>query len=381
VRGKGPRIVIDARPLSHPQAGGFRTYVRALVRGLKERAEAGEDNDEEFILYLDRPLPPEAETTLPPGVQTRVLSPERLKTDLRLFRAQVKADAPDLVHGTMNYLPPLPGGVPSTVTLHDAMGIKRYPWDAATPRTPRERFINRYWAFQTRSSAQRARRIVTVSRGAADEIAGALRLSPSCIRVVYNGVYLPPPLDTGAARQTGTVLAIESPDPRKNLTLLFRALSEHRSRFGVDLPRLGIVCTSERSIERVRSMVARFPLGGGVAMVRDVDDETLSTVYANSTVFAWPSRLEGFGLPPLEAMRNGCPVVSSSAPVMPEVLGDAPLYADPDRPDEFADRLARLLSDPAEREARGRLGQAHAATYTCRKMADGTAAVWWEALS
>ena len=74
------RVAIDARPLSHPQAGGFRTYVRALLTGLRERAEAGSAS-ETLLLYLDRPLPPEVEEYLPPGAQTRVVGTSRLRAD------------------------------------------------------------------------------------------------------------------------------------------------------------------------------------------------------------------------------------------------------------------------------------------------------------
>jgi glycosyltransferase involved in cell wall biosynthesis len=79
-------------------------------------------------------------------------------------------------------------------------------------------------------------------------------------------------------------------------------------------------------------------------------------------------------------MQAGCPVLSSSAPVMPEVLGDVPVYFDPNRPDELSEKLAALLADPVEREARGRAGRAHAAKFTCGRMAEETMAVWRDAL-
>jgi glycosyltransferase involved in cell wall biosynthesis len=75
-------------------------------------------------------------------------------------------------------------------------------------------------------------------------------------------------------------------------------------------------------------------------------------------------------------MASGCPVVSSSAPTMPELLSDVPVYFDPARPEELSDRLAALLTDPDERAERSRRGRAHAATFTCQRMADETVAVW-----
>ena len=95
-RGKSVRVVVDARPLSHPQAGGFRSYVRGLVLGLAPLS------DLDILLYLDRDVKLDG---LPENFKTRVLSPDRLKSDLTLFARQVRIDAPDLVHGTMNYVP------------------------------------------------------------------------------------------------------------------------------------------------------------------------------------------------------------------------------------------------------------------------------------
>ena len=150
------RIAIDARPLSHPQAGGFRSYLLALITGLRERAETGA-HDETLLLYLDRPLMPEIAALLPPGAETRVLGTSRLRSDLLLFPRRVRQDRPDLVMGTSNYLPfGLAPSVAQVVTIHDAMGVKAYPWDVGVRRNARERFVNRYWAWQTRRSARRA---------------------------------------------------------------------------------------------------------------------------------------------------------------------------------------------------------------------------------
>ena len=371
-----PRIVLDARPLSHPQSGGYRTYVRALVQGLRERVEAGQ-NDIALILYLDRPLSRAAAESLPPGCETRILHPNRIKSDFLLFPKQVRQDAPDLVHGTVNYVP-LRLPAPTTLTVHDAMGIKKYPWNAQVAKTPRQKAMDFYWAALTRASARAARHIISVSKGAAKEVTDTLRLPPDRVTAIYNGVLLPPPCYRGP-RDSNTILAIASPDLRKNLDCLYRALSEESSQFGSSLPQLEVVCSNDRAAERAEARLKERRVTG-YRLLRNPADQALSDAYARATVFVWPSFLEGFGVPPLEAMLTGCPVVSSSAPVMPEILGEIPLYFDPNRPAELARQLARLLADPILRRERGEQGRTHAANFTCRAMADSTVSVWREAI-
>ncbi len=373
------RIVLDARPLSHPQSGGFRTYVAALLRGLGER-RAG---DFDLVLYVDRPLSGDALALVPVGAEVRELSASRMKTDLRLFPQAVRRDRPDLVHGVSNYLPLGLGRVRTVVTVHDAMGVARYPWDAGVPRTPRERFINRYWARLTVASAQKARRIITVSHGSAGEVAKALRLPRERITVVYNGLAQPAPRVSGPQTREYAVLALASPDARKNLETLFLALTRETARFGGGVaPRLDLVCTSDTTARRAEDALRRHNITN-FQLVRNLDDQALADTFARASVFAWPSRLEGFGLPPLEALRAGCAVASSCAPAMPEALGDdAPVYFDPTRPNELADALALLLAeDDAAHAARALQGRERAETFTCRRMADETVAVWERVLA
>ncbi len=368
-------VAVDARPLSHPHRGGFRSYVRALLRGIGERAASGQPIPR-LLLYLDRPLSDEASALVPPGAETRILSPDRLRTDWLLWNAQVRADQPDLVFGTQNYLPP-GSPVPTVLVLHDAMGIKKYGWDRHTPRTLRERLINRYWHYQTMASARTARRIVTVSRAAQEEIRSVLRYLPdSRFAVIYNGVATPPPRYTGP-RDANTLLCIASPDRRKNLDLLYDALANHRDRFGPAPPSLRIVCTSEATAARTKDMLNRYSLRA--ELLTGLEDQHLSDEYAHAAVFVWPSRAEGFGLPPLEMMRTSGAVISSDAPCMPEVLGEVPLYFPPHDAAALAAAAAQLLASPELRRERGEQGCIRAETFTCRRMADETIAVWEQA--
>jgi glycosyltransferase involved in cell wall biosynthesis len=228
----------------------------------------------------------------------------------------------------------------------------------------------------TRRTAKTARHIITDSHGAAAELSDALGIPTEGVTIVPVGVSLPIPCPE-APRSTDGVLAIASADPRKNFAAVTAAFSADARPLTGQRPCLTVVCTDDSAAERVAAALCGFDRPK--VMLRP-DDQALSNAYACAAVFVWPSRYEGFGLPPLEAMACGCPVLCSSAPTMPEVLGDIPIYFDPSRPDELVDRLRALLADPDERAERGRRGRAHAANFTCRRMADETVSCWHRVL-
>ncbi|MBC8102952.1 MAG: glycosyltransferase [Cytophagales bacterium] len=188
-----------------------------------------------------------------------------------------------------------------------------------------------------------------------------------------------PPKGAGGGEQPKqSILAIASPDPRKNVELIYRAVTEEADRFpGGVSPRLDLICTSEGAARRAERDIERYGVKDA-RLLRDVDDAALAGAYAGAGAFVWPSWREGFGLPPLEAMRCGCPVAASEAPAMPEVLGGfAPVYFDPHSPALLAEAVVLLLSEgPEARGARVRAGQEWAAQYTCRRLANEMVAIW-----
>ncbi len=364
-------IGIDARPLSHPHAGGFKSYVRGLVRGLSEAALP----DVQLTLFVDRPLAPGTADHLPPDARVVVLSPNRIRADLQEFRRALRRSPVDLLHGTQNYAPP-GTGTPTTVTIHDAFGLRRGPWEAAVRRTPRERFIHGYWKALTRHSARTARRVVTISQASASDLAQTLGLPPERLSVVYNCASVSADGTRGAERVPGRILALASPDPRKDPGTLYAAMAALERR----LPEahLSLVCATRALAERECAAAARHGARRVVPVIGP-DDAALAHAYATATGFAFPSWAEGFGAPPLEAMAAGCPVASSSAPALPEILGSAAVYFTPGDSDACADALHRLLTDADLRADLTRRGRAQAALYSPLRMAQETAAVWRDA--
>jgi glycosyltransferase involved in cell wall biosynthesis len=130
----------------------------------------------------------------------------------------------------------------------------------------------------------------------------------------------------------------------------------------------------------LRALAGRLGTTGALRFLDWVSPEDLEGLYALADVFAFPSLYEGFGLPPLEAMARGVPVVTSARGSLAEVVGDAALVVDPESVDQIAAAIARLLDDGAERERLRALGRTRAAGFTWEKTAERTAAAYRRAL-
>jgi alpha-1,3-rhamnosyl/mannosyltransferase len=219
-----------------------------------------------------------------------------------------------------------------------------------------------YVAYARRMFARSVRdadRLTAISEYSRQEIARHLGADPERITVVYPGL-TPPPPSTTAFPLVGApyALYVGATEPHKNLGLLLDAW--HRdSPAGLDL---AIVGRPGRDHGRLRRRAAE--LGGQVRVVGAVDAQELESWYAGASAFVFPSRSEGFGYPPLEAMQRGVPVVVARAGALPEVLGDAALYHDPDDGEALRAHLEAVASDPAMRAGLIERGRARAARYT-----------------
>jgi glycosyltransferase involved in cell wall biosynthesis len=279
-------------------------------------------------------------------------------------------------HSPHHSLPVPRAGARRVVTVHDVT-FRLLPW-----RYPPARRL--YMRAVTALSARRADAVIVPSRATARDLVRLYRVRPERVAVIPEA---PPPSmrvveDGGvlvAARArlrlpARFVLSVGTLEPGKNRDALLRALSLLRAR---GLPH-ALVVVGQRGWggETLAALAHRLGVDDAVVFTGYLPDADLPLVYNLAEAFVFPSWREGFGLPPLEALACGTPVVASDRPALPEVLGDAALYAPPDRPDAIADALERVLTDDRLREGLRSRGLRRAATYSWQRAARETLAVY-----
>ncbi len=362
------RILVDLRCLETASGSrGVGRYARELVRALPAAAPAGW----EFAalswsgvgagLGLRDIRYPGPRRGI--GIADRFLLPS-------LFRRE----GIGLYHSPVYALPA--GGAQGTalvLTVHDLVA-EVFP-DALSWR-------HRQAFRRTFRSAAAAQRVITVSATTRRDLVAHYPLDEARIVPVPNGVASaltePPPAAAVATPSRPFVLYAGGLDPLKNVSLLPRVLSRCRER-GL---RLALVLAGEEGPRRHALLRDAGALGvqESVEFLGYVDDGTLAALYRAALAFAFPSRYEGFGLPPLEAMAAGCPVVSTPCGALPEVLGDAALFAGPDDVDAWTGAIERLAVDPAGRARWISAGRERARAYTWARAARETVEVYRQAL-
>ena len=256
------------------------------------------------------------------------------------------------------------------VTIHD-LHFLTHP-----ERTSAE--IRRDYPALVRSHAARADRIIVVSRFVAGEVQRVLGVPGDRISVCANGApeWKTPPT---SASPDGYLLFAGTIEPRKNVAGLLEAYATVLAK-RPNAPRLVIAGHADASAAATLASIDRPPLRGHVELRGYVPAEQRESLYKGAQAFVLPSFDEGFGIPALEAMSAGVPVVVANRGALPEVVGDAALLVDPDVPDSIAAAIERLLGDGDLRANLARRGLERARQFTWTRTARDVRRAYEDAL-
>jgi len=379
------RIGIDARFLTHPQHGGFKTYTECLIEAL-DRV----DPVNEYVLYVDRPpaqdavLPRGGNFTVDPTAGDFPLIGMPWREQVRLARRAVR-DRLDVFHSPC-LSAPLRLPCPLVVTVHDMIWNAAYKGPCFGKHSARRRLMHLYYRKIPTLAIRKASAILTVSETSKREIVGAFRLRSERVVVTYEAVRpsFRVVADRARIEEARTrcelppkyIFAMGAADPRKNLHTLITAFALLPEPLRREYPLVILLGHSALS-----SPLEQHAVSSGAAdqvLMRRLSptDEELALIFNAASLFAFPSLQEGFGLPPLEAMACGVPVVAARNSSIPEVLGDAALYAAADDPAGMAAAMARALSDEDMREFLRRKGLQRAARFSWDACARETVEVY-----
>jgi glycosyltransferase involved in cell wall biosynthesis len=351
------RIGIDARKLHD---FGIGTYIRNLLREL-----ARLDRQTEFVVLC---RPEDREALVPLGDNFRAVSdssPNYSITEQVTIPLALRRERVTLFHAPHYVLPPLVG-CRSVVTIHDCIHLM-------FPQYLPNRMALVYARTSIGLAARRATRVMTVSESSKRDILRFVDVPPGKIDVIYNayderfGVE-PREEDVVRVRERYQlhdefVLYAGNVKPHKNLERLIEAFNLVRQS-GLDHLKLVLIGDEISKYAALRRAVHRHQLHKYVRFLGYMPEETLAVMYRLASVFVFPSLYEGFGLPPLEAMASGTPVVTSNLSSLPEVAGDAAVLVDPYDPQAIANGIHLVLTDESLRRDLRRKGLARAGQFS-----------------
>jgi glycosyltransferase involved in cell wall biosynthesis len=237
--------------------------------------------------------------------------------------------------------------------------------------------IRRDYPALAASHAQRADQVIVISRHTARDVERRLGVPASRITVCTPGA--PDWARRTREPEDGAILFLGTLEPRKNLGVLLDAYEALLARMP-NAPRLVLAGRITEDAAPLIERIGRPPLAGRVETPGYIAPDEREALYRRALVFVLPSHTEGFGMPAVEAMMVGVPVIAANRGALTESVGSAGVLVDPDAPVAFTEALAELLGSPTRRQALSDAGRAHASTFTWRRTAESTRAAWQLAL-
>lgn len=363
-------IAFDAKRITH-NGTGLGNYSRFVVNGLSEAFP-----EVSFRLYTPGP----GKETLRNRIESRpnvsFHYPESTFGKLipSLWRSSgviptLKQDKIDLYHGLSNEIPTglAKKHIPSIVTIHDLIFL-RYP----ELYKPIDRSI---YTYKFRQACLRSDKIVAISRQTQRDIQAFFGIPESKIEVIYQGC---DPLFAEEVQESARLsvrekygiqgpflLSVGSIEPRKNLLLLVKALKGLKED-------ISLVAIGKRTpyTDVVEQYVRENHLQDRVKLLSGIPFSELPAFYHMATLFVYPSKFEGFGIPILEAQLSGTPVIAATGSCLEEAGGPGALYTDPRNENELQGLIESVLNEPKLAEAMRREGKEYANNFTPKKLAN-----------
>lgn len=361
------RIGIVARNLGR-QGNGVRRYILSLIGAL-----VAIDQKNEYVIYYDQ----ESYLGKNPSVIERAIKmPTRLLWDHIALPVAVKRDGIDVLLCTRNVVPPLVT-CKSMVTIYDISPILHPRYYNLTDSL--------YLNLGIRWSIRKSNAIIAISQNTKADLVSKLGANPAKIHCVYLAMDENYQLIEDRARLENVrdkynlpsefILSVSSLEPRKNLPKLIKAFSLAKERPEVT-HKLVMIGSTRRQHLAIFNEMRASPVREEIVWLNFVPEEDLPAIYNLATLFVFPSLYEGFGLPLLEAMACGCPVVCSNTSSLPEIAGDAAILVDPTSIEQLADGICRVLTEDNLRNSLIKKGLKTASSFSWERAAKETLEVF-----
>ncbi len=294
----------------------------------------------------------------------------------------------DLLHCTSNTAP-ITGNIPLIVTLHDIIYMESsYLKILRGSGTPYQKFGNAYRRMVVPKVIRRSKKIITVSHFEKHRIGEFFGMdNDPRLTAVYNGVseHFRPVTDPETLRKVKEryklpdhfFFFLGNTDPKKNTKGVLRAFSDYLRQTGADT-RLVMLDFDREELERLLNEIGDRPLIEKIILTGYVVNTDLPSIYSQSDLFLYPSLRESFGIPMLEAMACGVPVITSNTSSMPEVAGNAAFIIDPFKPEEITSAMKKLTTDTSLRHQLVTIGIERAKQFSWMRMAEEVLKLYYE---
>ena len=357
------KIGIDARMI---ESSGIGTYIKNLVCLLPKISR------DEYVLFgsrskLEKYNLPVIEADFPIyGVKEQIFFPRIIKKEKL-----------DLFHATHYTIPVMYFGK-MVVSVHDLIHLVYPEYLSSKP-------AYYYAKFMMASACRKAKKIITISENTKKDIIKYFHIEPSKIEITYPAVsddFNPSQAKSEIMKKKygEYILYVGAIRPHKNILRLLDAFNKLKKEKKIKHKLILIGKGKIPYIYDVRKKISDFSLANEVLIMEEIEQDKLIDFYCGADLFVFPSLYEGFGLPPLEAMVCGCPVVCSNNSSLPEVVGDAALLVNPYNVNEITDAIYKILTNEKLKNNLVKKGFERAKMFSWKKMTEETLKIYEKVL-